>query len=312
MDKGTPSHVSVLLHDCVDALQLKEGGLAIDCTFGRGGHSRLLLDCVGQQGRLLAIDKDPQAVASVEAAEFAKTGRFEISHGSFKKLGAEADRLGWRGRVDGILMDLGVSSPQLDEAERGFSFLRDGPLDMRMDSSRGETAAEWLARVSAAELADALWQWGEERFSRRIAAAVVAQRQEKPLVTTRDLAKLIESVIPTREIGKHPATRSFQAIRIAINRELDDLEVGLSEALEVLRPGGRLAVISFHSLEDRIVKRFLRDQERGWSQGQAPHPMAPSPESKLKRIGKALKPGAQEIATNPRARSAVLRIAEKV
>lgn len=312
MKTGVEPHVSVLLEESIDALSLGVGDFAVDCTFGRGGHSRLILDRLGATGRLLAIDKDPEAVASVEAADCQSTGRFEISHGSFGELRDCVDHLGWVGQVAGILMDLGVSSPQLDEAGRGFSFLRDGPLDMRMDCSRGETAAEWLNRISAGELADVLWRWGEERFSRRIAAAVVESRRDAPLVTTRDLAKLIESVIPTREIGKHPATRSFQAIRIAVNRELEDLETGLVQALEVLKPGGRLAVISFHSLEDRIVKRFFRDQERGWSQGQAPHPMAPLPESKLKRVGKAVMPSAIEIKKNPRARSAVLRIAEKV
>jgi 16S rRNA (cytosine1402-N4)-methyltransferase len=310
MDSASSSHVSVLLTESVAALKLEPEDCAVDCTFGRGGHSRLLLDQLGPSGRLLAMDKDPQAVASLEARALVEEGRFEIRHGSFAGLSREVESLGWTGKVAGVLMDLGVSSPQLDEADRGFSFMREGPLDMRMDSSSGETAAEWLSRISEAELANVLW--GEERFSRRIAAAVVAKRREKPLQTTRDLASLIESVVPSREIGKHPATRSFQAIRIAVNRELEDLETALDQAIDVLKPGGRLAVISFHSLEDRIVKRFIRDQERGWSHGQAPHPMAAPAVSRLKRIGKAVMPGPKEVAVNPRARSAVLRIAEKV
>jgi len=312
MDGDSASHVSVLLTESVEALKLGGDDFAVDCTFGRGGHSRLLLEQLGPSGRLLAIDKDPQAIASGEAMALREGGRFEIRHGSFSGLAQEVERLGWTGKVAGVLMDLGVSSPQLDEADRGFSFMREGPLDMRMDSSSGETAAEWLSRVAEAELANVLWKWGEERFSRRIAAAVVAKRREKPLQTTRDLAGLIESVVPSREIGKHPATRSFQAIRIAVNHELEDLEAALVQALEVLKPGGRLAVISFHSLEDRIVKRFIRDQERGWSQGQAPHPMAAPAKSRIKKVGKAVMPGPEEIAVNPRARSAVLRVAEKV
>lgn len=312
MDSVNSPHVSVLLTESVSALRLEPDDYVVDCTFGRGGHSRLIVEQLGPSGRLLAIDKDPQAIESREARDLLEGGRIEIRHGSFAGLSREVESLGWTGRVAGVLMDLGVSSPQLDEADRGFSFMREGPLDMRMDSSSGETAAEWLGRVSEAELANVLWKWGEERFSRRIAAAVVAQRREKPLQTTRELASLIDSVVPSREIGKHPATRSFQAIRIAVNRELEDLETALDQALEVLKPGGRLAVISFHSLEDRIVKRFVRDQERGWSHGQAPHPMAAPGISRLKRIGKAVMPGPEEIAVNPRARSAVLRIAEKV
>ena len=312
MDAQGASHVSVLLTESVEALRLQPDDFAVDCTFGRGGHSRLLLEQLGPLGRLLAIDKDPQAVESKEAMALREGGRFEIRHGTFASLAQEIESLGWMGKVAGVLMDLGVSSPQLDEADRGFSFMREGPLDMRMDSSAGETAAEWLNRVAEAELANVLWKWGEERFSRRIAAAIVAKRREKPLQTTRELAGLIEAVVPSREIGKHPATRSFQAIRIAVNHELEDLEATLDQALEVLKPGGRLAVISFHSLEDRIVKRFIRDQARGWSQGQAPHPMAAPPVSRIKKVGKALMPRPEEIAVNPRARSAVLRIAEKV
>lgn len=286
MDAQGPSHVSVLLTESVEALRLQSDDLAVDCTFGRGGHSRLLLEQLGPLGRLLAIDKDPQAVASKEAMALREGGRFEIRHGTFASLAQEIESLGWMGKVAGVLMDLGVSSPQLDEADRGFSFMREGPLDMRMDSSSGETAAEWLNRVAEAELANVLWKWGEERFSRRIAAAIVAKRREKPLQTTRELAGLIESVVPSREIGKHPATRSFQAIRIAVNHELEDLEAALDQALEVLKPGGRLAVISFHSLEDRIVKRFIRDQARGWSQGQAPHPMAAPPASRIRKVAR--------------------------
>jgi len=263
-------------------------------------------------GHLLALDRDPEATSSAEAATLSSDPRFSLVHTSFSNLKTELERRGWSGKVSGILMDLGVSSPQLDQGERGFSFLRDGPLDMRMNTAEGETAAEWLATVSERELADVLFQYGEERYGRRIARSIIAQRGSRPIRTTGDLVRLIEEAVPTREKGKHPATRCFQAIRIRINRELAELESGLNQAVDVLRPGGRLAVISFHSLEDRIVKRFMRDQERGWCAGDTRHPFQMVAASRLRRIGKSMKAGAVELKSNVRSRSAVLRIAEKI
>ncbi len=307
-----PSHRPVLLAEVLAALQLDRDDRVIDCTFGRGGHSRRILECLGPAGRLLAIDRDEDAIRSPEAIALAGDPRFELVHSRFSDLQAQAMRRGWVGKVSAVLMDLGVSSPQLDQSFRGFSFLRDGPLDMRMDGSEGETAAEWLARVPEAQLAGALFEFGEERHARRIARAITRRRAQAPLTTTRELAQLIEAAVPGREPGKHPATRSFQAIRIVINQELAELESGLAQALAVLRPGGRLAVIAFHSLEDRMVKRFLRDEERGFS---APVPRglpSPSQSPRLRRLGRAIKPGAEELEANVRARSAVLRVAEKL
>lgn len=307
-----PSHRPVLLREALEGLALSVGDIALDCTFGRGGHSRAMLDEVGPSGYLLALDQDPQAIASPEAAAFRGDSRVQLVHGSFSALSQTVRQRGWHGRVAGVLMDIGVSSPQLDQPERGFSFMKNGPLDMRMDTTRGLTAATWLANVPEQELADVLHEFGEERYARRIAREIVARRVAAPLLTTRDLMRMIEAAVPAREKGKHPATRSFQAIRICINRELSELEAGLSQALEVLKPGGRLAVIAFHSLEDRIVKRFMRDHERGCTASQLRGLVQPSGIRQLRRIGKAIKPGKDEVMSNIRARSAVLRIAEKI
>ena len=309
---SAPAHQSVLLAESLEALRLGDSDIVVDCTFGRGGHSRAILECMGGMGHLLALDRDPEATSSAEAATLSSDPRFSLVHTSFSNLKTELERRGWSGKVSGILMDLGVSSPQLDQGERGFSFLRDGPLDMRMNTAEGETAAEWLATVSERELTDVLFQYGEERYGRRIARSIIAHRVSSPIRTTGDLVRLIEKAVPTREKGKHPATRCFQAIRIRINRELAELESGLNQAVDVLRPGGRLAVISFHSLEDRIVKRFMRDQERGWCAGDTRHPFQMVAASRLRRIGKSMKAGAVELKSNVRSRSAVLRIAEKI
>ena len=287
MKSNAPLHQPVLLAECIEGLNLSASDFVVDCTFGRGGHSLAILERLGSEGRLLALDKDLEATLSTDALVLSADSRFNLVHASFASLKDEVERLGWFGKVGSILMDLGVSSPQLDRGERGFSFLRDGPLDMRMNATQGQTAAEWLASASEQELADVLHQYGEERFGRRIAHSIVMQRVRNPIRTTSDLASIVEEAVPTREKGKHPATRSFQAIRIMINRELAELEAGLAQALEVLKPGGRLAVISFHSLEDRIVKRFMRDQERGWCAGDSRHLIRQPETSRLRRIGKA-------------------------
>ena len=295
----------------MEGLRVLRDGRVLDGTFGRGGHARGVLDRLGPTGRLLLMDKDPEAIAA--AAElFGGDDRVAVRRGSFAEL---ADWSETAAGLDGVLFDLGVSSPQLDVAERGFSFRQDGPLDMRMDPERGESAAQWLARASAAEIADVLWTYGEERQSRRIARAIVARRDEEPLVRTAQLAELIASALPRTAHtgpgkGRHPATRSFQAIRIFINRELADLEAGLDAALERLRPGGRLAVISFHSLEDRIVKQFInRHAKAPPANRRMPVEIAFTPD--LLAIGGAQKADDAETAANPRARSAVLRVAEK-
>ncbi len=307
----THQHQPVLLTQVLDALRVKPDGLYVDGTFGRGGHASALLEKLGPDGRLLAFDKDPDALAFA-AGEFSGETRLLMREGSFGNLASEVSALGWQGRVDGIMLDLGVSSPQLDDAARGFSFLQSGPLDMRMNSKAGTSAAEWLAQAPEREIADVLWRYGEERFSRRIARAIVNRREESPITTTLQLAELIQSAAPSRERHKHPATRSFQAIRIFINRELEDLEEVLPQMIEALAPGGRLAVISFHSLEDRIVKRFIRDQYRG-PQLPPDFPVIPEGyEPKLKPVGKQIRAEEAEIKTNPRARSAVLRVAERV
>jgi len=306
------SHRPVLLEEAVDGLCLKSGDIVVDCTFGRGGHSRRILEIIGESGRLLAFDKDLAAINSPEASALSVDGRLALVHTNFSDLKIQVDRLGFSGRVSGILMDLGVSSPQLDQGDRGFSFLKDGPLDMRMNESAGQTAADWLAVVSELELREVLFRYGEERNGRKIAKEIILRRDSSPLKTTGELAKLIERCTPTRERGKHPATRSFQAIRIHINRELLELEECMPQAVDVLKPGGRLAVIAFHSLEDRIVKRFMRDAERGCSSEQAKQKFESTGRVRLKRIGRAVKPGEPELMTNVRSRSAVLRIAEKV
>lgn len=304
------AHQTVLLAQAIDALVTADDGFYVDGTFGRGGHSQLLLDRLGARGRVLGIDKDP-AAAEV-AREFAMSeSRFEFFHGSFALLPHQLRGMGIDA-VDGILLDLGVSSPQLDEAQRGFSFMQDGPLDMRMDTSRGETAAAWLARAERDDIADVLKAYGEERFAKRIAAAIVEAREQAPIDTTARLAQIVSDANPKWEKHKHPATRSFQAIRIKVNAELEDLQELLGLALDVLRIGGRLVVISFHSLEDRIVKRYMRDMARGEAFPRG----LPVPESamnkRMKLVGKAVKASAEEVAHNVRARSAVMRVAEKI
>jgi len=304
------THLPVLFHETLEALNIMPGGIYIDGTFGRGGHSAAILKRLGAAGRLLAIDKDPDAVTCARSM-FQDDARFEIRQGSFADLQRFADAAGFGGQVDGVLLDLGVSSPQLDRAERGFSFLNDGPLDMRMDNSAGVSAADWLKVADADEMARVFKTYGEERFARRIARAVVEARLEQPIATTRRLAEIISAANPAWEKGKHPATRCFQAIRIHINRELDDLKTCLEQSLRVLSPGGRLAVISFHSLEDRIVKRFMRDAERGDRFPVGIPVTEQQRNSRLALIGKAIKPSGQEVEENPRARSAVLRVAER-
>jgi len=303
------SHIPVLLHEALTALCIQHDGVYLDCTFGRGGHSRAILAELGASGRLIGFDRDPSAVA-VARNLAQEDPRFEIVHTAFSELETALDSLAVS-RVHGILMDLGVSSPQLDEAERGFSFQANGPLDMRMDPSTGESAADWIARADADEIAHVLWVFGEERFSRRIARAIVEARELTPIVTTTQLSQIVTSAQPKKDQNKHPATRSFQGIRLYINGELTEVEQGLEAAMNRLEVGGRLAVISFHSLEDRLVKRALRDASRP-PKGD---PRMPLPDSvaqpKLKLVGKAIKASPDELRLNPRARSAVLRIAER-
>lgn len=308
-DSSQSIHYSVLLQESVDALNIRSDGIYIDGTFGRGGHSLQILQQM-QSGHLMAIDQDPLAIAY--AHQNFVDPRFEIQHGSFENLVEYCQARGWIGKVDGILLDLGVSSPQLDEAERGFSFMREGPLDMRMDTSQGLTALEWLAKVDESELKRVLKVYGEERFSGRIARHIKEAIAANQLHTTKDLADLVVKASPKVDKNKHPATRTFQAIRIAVNRELDVLEKVLDAAVEVLAPKGRLSVISFHSLEDRIVKNFIREK----SQPQDLYPESPIPmgviEPVIRRIGKPIFPTEQECAVNSRSRSSVLRIAEKI
>lgn len=305
------SHITVLLNEAVDQLVTDPDGFYIDGTFGRGGHSRLVLNQLGENGKLLGIDKDPEAI-KVGRELMAEDARFEIVQGSFAELGRWVDDKGLRGKVDGVLLDLGVSSPQLDDPERGFSFSHDGPLDMRMNPEVGESAAQWLARAEEKAISDVLFTYGEERFGRRMARAIVAARKEAPIETTKQLAEIVAAANPKWEKGKHPATRAFQAIRIQVNQELDDLTACLDEALEVLAVGGKLVVISFHSLEDRIVKRFIRHHVRGED---VPRDL-PIPQSmlnqRLKSMGKPVKASDQEVSGNVRSRSAVMRVAEKL
>ena len=301
------SHEAVLLQEAVDALAIRADGAYVDGTFGRGGHSRLILERLGAHGRLIALDKDPQAVA---AATRIGDARFCVVHASFVELAGVLVRFGLEG-VDGVLLDLGVSSPQLDDAARGFSFRRDGPLDMRMDTSQGQTAAQWLETASEAEIREVIRDYGEERFAKQIAKAIVAARQGGPVVTTGQLADIVGAAVRTREKNKDPATRTFQAVRIYLNQELAHLSLALPQILELLKPGARLAVISFHSLEDRIVKRFMRDAARADVPIRLPLRERELPQPRLRLIGKPLRPSAQEIAANPRARSATLRVAER-
>lgn len=311
MEDIVNQHQPVLLAEVIANLAIKPDGIYVDATFGRGGHTQAILNQLGPNGRLFAMDKDPAAIAYANQ-RFATDKRFTIQHGSFANVENFLVKENVFGKVDGILLDLGVSSPQLDDPERGFSFMREGKLDMRMDSSHGIDAATWLATVPQDELAKVLWEYGEERFSRRIARAIVSARLQTPITTTTQLAEIVAAANPAWEKGKNPATRSFQAIRIAINHELEDLENGLKQTLDSLKVEGRLLVISFHSLEDRLVKHFIQGHERG---EQFPAGLPIKHENinpRMRRLGRAIKPSAQEIAQNPRARSAVLRIGEKL
>lgn len=306
------AHVPVLADEALDALAVHTDGRFVDATFGRGGHAGRLLSALGPDGRLLALDRDPDAIA-VARARFQGDARFAIHQANFATIEAVVKAAGWSGRVDGLLADLGVSSPQLDVAERGFGFSRDGELDMRMDPGSGESAAQWLARVDEGELADVLKRYGEERYARRIAAAVVAARAEQAILRTGELAEIVKAAHPRWERHHHPATRTFQAIRIAVNGELDALESLLAAAARILSRGARLAIISFHSLEDRIVKRALRKPPPDPSLPRGlPLPQGyPSTTHPWRVIGKAVRATAEELAVNPRARSAVLRVAER-
>ena len=303
------SHRAVLLEQAVDGLKVRGDGCYVDCTFGRGGHSRAILARLGGAGRLLALDRDPQAVAAGGEID---DRRFRILHGRFSRLAALAAGAGVTA-ADGILLDLGMSSPQLDDPARGFSFRFDAPLDMRMDPGAGITAAEWLARAPEREIREVISNHGEERFAKSIAAAIVAARARGPVGTTRELAALVAKAVPAREPQQDPATRTFQAIRIHLNQELEELSLALPQCMELLRPGGRLVVISFHSLEDRIVKRFLRDNARADRlPPRLPLRARELPRPPLRLIGRAVRPSAAEVAANPRARSAVMRIAGKL
>ena len=310
MSNAEYQHITVLLNEAVDALAVREDGIYVDGTFGRGGHSRLILSRLGSQGRLIVFDKDPQAIETAQKlAE--QDGRVTVVHDGFSSFQTTLDKLGIE-EIDGALFDLGISSPQIDDGARGFSFRFDAPLDMRMDPTRGMSAAEWIATASEQDLHEVIKNYGEERFSRQIARAIVAQRTESPIDTTRKLAQLVAQNVRTRERGQDPATRTFQAVRIFINRELEEVEAVLPQVMGRLKQGGRLAVIAFHSLEDRIVKQFVKKYSQ--------HPPLPRwavvkeadlPLPPLKAVGKAIKPGVEETASNPRARSAVLRVAER-
>ena len=305
------AHTPVLLGPVLEGLNIKASGCYVDATFGRGGHSSAILERLTANGRLIAIDRDPQAVASAPQA-LLEDPRFELIRGESAQLEKFIDARGLRGSVDGVLLDLGVSSPQLDEAGRGFSFLRDGPLDMRMDPDAGIGAADWLASVDEKELKRILKTYGEERFAARIAAAIVAARDEQPIRRTGQLASIIADAVPAHADKIHPATRSFQAIRIVINDELEQLRAALEQSVNVLRRGGRLCVISFHSLEDRIVKRFMREASRESEQYRGMPSVPPEHRPKLKTIGRLIEATAEEIAANRRARSARLRVAERL
>lgn len=303
-------HITVLLNEAVEALNQDPDGLYIDCTFGRGGHTKLLLEQLSDSGRVIGIDKDPRAIATGEAL-MEQDPRFRICHGSFAQLREFIDAYGEGKPVAGILMDLGVSSPQLDEAERGFSFMQDGPLDMRMNTEAGQTAEQWIASASEEQIANVFYEFGEERASRRLARAIVERRNIEPFTRTLDLAEVIKHAHPRWEKNKHPATRSFQGMRIYLNNELGDLESTLEESVDLLSKGGRLVVISFHSLEDRMVKRFIRDKEKGPQlPPEVPIMEADAPRP-IKHVGKAVKASKEEVDKNVRSRSAIMRIAEK-
>lgn len=301
------AHTPVLLREAVDALNVRPEGVYVDGTFGRGGHSRAILARLGPAGRLVAFDRDP---AAIRVAREVGDARLTVVHSAFSAFAERLDELGVA-RVDGVLLDLGVSSPQLDEAERGFSFRLDGPLDMRMDTSTGPTAEEWIAEASEAQLAEVIRDYGEERFAKQVAKAIVAAREQRPLRTTRELAEVVAKAVKKREPGQDPATRTFQALRIFLNRELEELSLVLPRCAERLAPGGRLAVISFHSLEDRMVKRFMRDHARTDVPEGVPLRASELPEPPLRLVGRAVRAGEEEVTVNPRSRSAVLRVAER-
>lgn len=303
-------HITVLLHEAVEGLAINPSGIYLDGTFGRGGHSRLILSKLGPEGKLFAIDRDPRAI---ESAKEIQDSRFCILHGNFSQAKELLEPYGVIGRISGILLDLGVSSPQLDDPTRGFSFMHDGPLDMRMNPNVGESAAQWLQHADVNDIAYVLKEYGEEKFAKKIANIIVNDRVIKPFTTTKQLADMISRVVPRTDSNKHPATRSFQAIRIYINRELEEIKQTLVLSKDLLQDKGRLAVISFHSLEDRIVKNFIRDSSRG---DVVPRGL-PVQEKELlksrtfKAVSKPIKPSDEEIAKNPRSRSAILRIAER-
>ncbi|KZN42248.1 16S rRNA methyltransferase [Pseudoalteromonas luteoviolacea NCIMB 1944] len=300
------------MDETLDALDIKPSGTYIDGTFGRGGHSGQILKRLGESGRLQAIDQDPQAIQA--AQKFAQDTRFSIAHNRFSNIAQVASEAGLTGKVDGILLDIGVSSPQLDDADRGFSFMKEGPLDMRMNPEAGRSAAQWLAEAELEDMVYVIKKYGEEKFARRIAHKIIETREETEITTTKQLADLIDEAVPVKDKHKHPATRTFQAIRIYINSELEEIQTALSASLDVLKPGGRLVVISFHSLEDRIVKQFIKKQSKGEAIPRG-LPLTDDQINKnltLKAIGKAIKPSKTEINNNPRARSSVLRIAEKL
>ena len=304
-------HTTVLLKEAVDALIVDPDGSYVDGTFGRGGHCSELLSRLSDKGSVIAIDKDPQAI-SAGLDQFQQEQRLSLVHGSFGDLAEIVSHTGKQGSISGVLLDLGVSSPQLDQAQRGFSFLRDGPLDMRMDTSKGMSAAEWIANADEQEIAKVLKEYGEERFARRMARAVIRERALQPIIRTVQLAQILAAAHPAWERGKHPATKAFQAIRIFINRELADLDSLLMQIIDCLKVGGRLVVISFHSLEDRRVKRFIRDQEQGVKLPKNLPVRDIDRGVRLVKVGKAIKPANTEVEHNVRARSAVMRIAERV
>ena len=303
------AHRTVLLQEAVEALAVNPSGIYVDGTFGRGGHSRAILERLGPDGRLLALDRDPQAIA---AAREIKDQRLTVMHRPFAEL-AEAVRQAGFETVNGVLLDVGVSSPQIDEGVRGFSFRFDAPLDMRMDTTQGDTAASFLARADVKEITEVIRNYGEERFAFQIAKKIVAAREERPVTTTGELAALVREAVWTREPGQDPATRTFQALRIYVNQELEQLALTLPQSLDVLKTGGRLVVISFHSLEDRIVKRFMREQASSDNLPKnLPLRSVDLPKPRLRLVGKPVKAGADEVSENPRARSAVMRVAEKL
>jgi 16S rRNA (cytosine1402-N4)-methyltransferase len=304
-------HITVLLNEAVAALITDPSGFYVDGTFGRGGHSALVLQQLSPDGSLLGIDKDLTAIATAQS-RFAEDSRFAIAHGSFAELAQLVEARGMTGKVTGVLLDLGVSSPQLDEAERGFSFMHDGPLDMRMDQTRGQSAAEWVNSASEDDIVWVLREYGEERFAKRMARAIIAEREKSPFSRTKHLAEVIKEANPAWEKGKHPATRAFQAIRIHVNNELTDLDAVLEQALAVLAPSGRLVVISFHSLEDRAVKRFIRRQELGDPVPKGLPIRDDQLNKRMRSLGKAVKASDEEVKANLRSRSAVMRMAEKL